>query len=82
MLEKKDFLLGYAPTRRNVFSREDALKYKVKVREKIQNLGYKLTDIEDCTAEGLLLSDYDAEKTIKKFRDKNVSGTAVPSHHL
>jgi L-fucose isomerase-like protein len=78
MFEKKDFLLGYAPTRRNVFSREDALKYKVKVREKIQKLGYKLVDIEDCATEGLLLSDSDAEKTIKKFKDKNVDAVFSP----
>jgi L-fucose isomerase-like protein len=78
MFEKKDFLLGYAPTRRNVFSREDALKYKVKVREKIQKLGYKLVDIEDCATEGLLLSDSDAEKTIKKFKDKKVDAVFSP----
>jgi len=32
MFEKKDFTIGYAPTRRNVFSREDAIKYKELVK--------------------------------------------------
>jgi hypothetical protein len=28
MGQKKEFTLGYAPTRRNVFSKDDAVKYK------------------------------------------------------
>jgi len=78
MFEKKDFLIGFAPTRRNVFSREDALKYKLIIKQKIQNLGYKIIDIEDCASDGLLLNDYDAENTIKKFKEKNVDAVFSP----
>jgi len=78
MFEKKDLLIGYAPTRRNVFSKEDALRYKVLVENKIKKFGYRVIDIEDCVTEGLLLSDNDAEKTIKKFKEKNVDAVFCP----
>ncbi|MBU4293735.1 MAG: L-fucose/L-arabinose isomerase family protein [Actinobacteria bacterium] len=72
MSQKQDLLIGYAPTRRNVFSREDALKYKVKTLDKIKSFGYQIIDIEDINSEGLLLSDGDINKVVKKFKEKNV----------
>lgn len=69
---KENFLVGYLPTRRNVFSREDALKYKVKTLEKIKSFGYKVIDIEDINDEGLLLSDDDVARAVEKFKTKNV----------
>lgn len=78
MFEKKDFLIGYAPTRRNVFSREDALKYKILIKQKVTSLSYKVVDIEDCATEGLLFTDKDAENTIKKFKEKNVDAVFSP----
>ena len=41
---KKSLTVGYAPTRRNVFSREDALKYKKLTSDKTKSLGYKVID--------------------------------------
>ena len=42
----KKLKLGYAPTRRFVFSAEDAFKYKVLIKEKIESFGIEI-DIVD-----------------------------------
>ncbi len=78
MFKKEDFLLGYAPTRRNVFSREDAMKYKELTKNKIVSMGYKVIDIDDINEDGLLLSESDVENTIKKFKEKNVDAVFSP----
>ena len=69
MIEKKDLKIGYAPTRRNVFSKEDALKYKNLTLDKIKSIGYKVIDIDDINDEGLLMSDDDIPKAVMKFKN-------------
>lgn len=78
MLEKKDLTIGYAPTRRNVFSREDAIKYKEIVRNKIKDFGHKIVDIEDIAQDGLILTDEDSIKAINKFKQNNVDAVFSP----
>ena len=70
MSQKQNLLIGYAPTRRDVFSREDALKYKAKILDKIKSFGYQIIDMEDINDEGLLLSDDDVVKAVEKFKSK------------
>jgi len=68
-LNTKDQLtIGYAPTRRTVFSREDALKYKTLTLEKIKSLGYKVVDIEDINEDGLLIEEKDIGAAIVKLK--------------
>lgn len=78
MFEKKDLTIGYAPTRRNVFSREDALKYKELIKAKIKDFGYRIVDIEDIAPDGLILTDEDASKAISKFKSNNVDAVFSP----
>ena len=78
MFNKKDFVIGYAPTRRNVFSVEDALKYKRLVYEKLKGFGYNIVDIEDINDEGLVLSDDDISPVVKKFKENNVDCVFSP----
>lgn len=72
MNQKQDLLIGYLPTRRNVFSKKDALKYKALTLKKIKSFGYQIIDIEDINDEGLLLAEDDILKAVKKFKSKNV----------
>ncbi len=72
MYTKKDLTIGYAPTRRNVFSKEDALKYKKLIYEKIKSLGYKIVGLEDVNDEGLIRSDDDVGPAVKKFKDNDI----------
>ncbi len=68
MNTKEQLTIGYAPTRRTVFSREDALKYKTLTLEKIKSLGYKVVDIEDINEDGLLIEEKDIGAAIVKLK--------------
>ncbi|GJM74332.1 hypothetical protein HMSSN036_65480 [Paenibacillus macerans] len=71
----KKLKLGYAPTRRFVFSAEDAFKYKVEIRKQIESFGMDIdiVDLEGLNEEGLLYDDHiNAEQIIKRFKDEEV----------
>lgn len=77
----KKLKLGYAPTRRFVFSAEDAFKYKVMIKEKIQSLGmdFELVDLEGINEEGLLYDDHiSADKIVERFKRENVDAVFFP----
>jgi L-fucose isomerase-like protein len=79
-LDTKDKLvIGYAPTRRTVFSREDALKYKKLTLDKIKSLGYKtIVDIEDINEDGLLFEVGDIDAAVRKFKQEKVDCIIAP----
>lgn len=64
--------IGYVPTRRNVFSVEEAIKYKKLILDKIKKYGFDIVDIEDINGDGLLVTNQDVESAIKKFKDNEV----------
>jgi len=73
--------LGYAPTRRNVFSAEDAQKYKRIILEKIKsfNLNIRIVDLEGVNEEGLLYGDFDCEeKIVDHFTNEKVDALFFP----
>ncbi|MCU6790628.1 L-fucose/L-arabinose isomerase family protein [Paenibacillus sp. WQ 127069] len=77
----RTFKLGYAPTRRFVFSAEDAFKYKVLIRQKMESFGLpiEIVDLEGLNKEGLLYDDlYNAEEIIKHFQHQEVDAVFFP----
>jgi L-fucose isomerase-like protein len=72
MKDNKKITIGYAPTRRNVFSVEEAKKYKKIILDKIKKYGFDIVDIEGINEDGLLVTESDVESTIKKFRENKV----------
>lgn len=75
------FKLGYAPTRRFTFSAEDAYRYKVQIREKIEAFGLdiEIVDLEGMNPEGLLYNDLiGAEEIIKHFQKEEVDAVFFP----
>jgi L-fucose isomerase-like protein len=73
--------LGYAPTRRFVFSAEDAFRYKVQIREKIESFGLdiEIVDLEGLNSEGLLYDDHiSAEAMVKRFQEEKVDAVFFP----
>ena len=82
MMETKKVKIGFAPTRRSIFSAPDALKYADLTREKLNEMGIDYVDIRDCNEEGLLYDDAGLEKILKKFREEKVDGLFIPHENF
>lgn len=70
--------LGMAPTRREIFSKEDAHKFKILTSKKLKELGIDYVDIEDINEEGLLFQESDVEKIVEKFKKEKVNALFFP----
>ncbi len=71
-------ILGFAPTRRSIFSAPDAVKYADLTREKLRQLKVEFVDIDDIAEDGLLHDDGDRMKIAEKFKAKKVDGIFFP----
>lgn len=77
-MEKLKIRIGYAPTRRNVFSAEDAGKQKDEILAFIKKYDAEVIDINDINDEGLLFDLSDVDKVVKKFKAAEVDGVFFP----
>lgn len=77
---KKEFVLGYMPTRRVFFSKEESFKEKTKTLAAIKNLipNVKIVDLEFLNEEGLLITEDDALAVAKKFIAEEVDAVFAP----
>lgn len=71
-------VLGFAPTRRSIFSAPDAVKYANLSRARLKELGVEFVDITDISADGLLHNDDDRVKIEEKFKAAGVDGIFCP----
>ncbi len=71
---KANIKLGYAPTRRSIFSAPDAVKYRGLTADRLKELGVDFTDITDINAEGLLYDDNDRIRIAEKFKAEKIDG--------
>lgn len=76
--EKDRVVLGFAPTRRSIFSAPDAVKYADLTRVRLRELGVKFVDIDDIAEDGLLHDDADRIKIGEKFKAAGVDGVFFP----
>lgn len=74
----KKIILGFAPTRRSIFSAPDAVKYADLTREKLKEMNVDFADITDISEDGLLHDEMDQVKIAEKFRAAGVDGLFVP----
>ena len=70
----KKIKLGYAPTRRSIFSAPDAIKFRGLTADRLRELGVDFVDITDINEEGLLYDDNDVDKIVAKFKAEGVDG--------
>ncbi|RZT02442.1 L-fucose/L-arabinose isomerase family protein [Cuneatibacter caecimuris] len=70
--------LGVACTRRFIFSKEDAVKYKNMTLQKLTELGIDFVDIEDINEEGLLFDESHIKPVVEKFRRAGVDALFFP----
>ena len=70
--------LGYAPTRRSIFSAPAAIEYRNLTADRLRELGVDFVDIDDINKEGLLYDDNDLPAIIEKFKAEKVDGIFFP----
>lgn len=66
--------IGFAPTRRSIFSAPDAVKYRELTARRLRELDIDFVDITDINEEGLLYNDEDMYKIAEKFKREKIDG--------
>ena len=77
-MKKKKVKIGLAPTRRNVFSVEDSLKYKDLIEKKLESWDIDFVNLDSLNKEGLLFDRMEAEKAARIFIDAEVDAVFAP----
>lgn len=70
--------LGYAPTRRSIFSAPDAIRYRGLTADRLRELGVEFVDITDINEEGLLYDEEDRVRMAEKFKAEKIDGLFLP----
>ena len=70
--------LGFAPTRRAIFSAPAAVEYRNLTAARLRELGVDFVDIDDINDEGLLYDDAGMTAICEKFRREKVDGLFLP----
>lgn len=74
----KHICIGFAPTRRSIFSAPDAIKYRGLTADRLREMGVDFVDIDDINEEGLLYSEEDRLKIVEKFKAAKIDGLMLP----
>ena len=77
-MQKTTIRLGYCPTRRDVFSREEAMRYGRLVKETLAGHPVELVDLAGINEEELLFRDADVPAVVEKFRAADVDALFFP----
>lgn len=77
--------IGYAPTRRSIFSAPTAIEYRNLTADRLRELGVDFVDITDINKEGLLYDDNDLPAIVENSKPRrltvssSLTETSVPS---
>jgi len=74
--------LGFAPTRRNIFSADAAIEFAGYTRQKLDEMGVNYVDIQDVNDDGLLYDDAGMEKITKKFKAAKIDGLFLANENF
>ncbi len=74
--------IGFAPTRRNLFSAEAAIEYANLTRQKMDELAIDYVDILDINEDGLLYDDEGVEKIAEKFKAAKIDGLFLANENF
>ena len=75
---KHTIRLAYCPTRRDVFSREEAIKYNQLIRKELDQFPVEIIDLEGINEESLLYQDCDIQNAIDRFLSAKVDAVFFP----
>ncbi|SYZ77692.1 L-fucose/L-arabinose isomerase family protein [Trichococcus shcherbakoviae] len=74
--------IGFAPTRRNLFSAAAAIEYADLTREKLDEFGIDYVDIKEINEDGLLYDDTGLEKIAEKFAAEKIDGLFLANENF
>lgn len=74
--------LGFAPTRRNIFSADAAIEYANLTRDKLDKMGVNYVDIKEVNDDGLLYDDAGMEKLPLSLTPKKLMACFSPMKTL
>ncbi len=77
-MAKAKIKIGYAPTRRAIFSAPAAIEYRGLIANRLKELDIDFVDIDDINDEGLLFDDEGMYKIAEKFKKEKVDGLFLP----
>ena len=77
-MEKTIIKLGYCPTRRDLFSREEAVRYGKLIRSVIAGFDVEITDLAGINEDELLYKETDLSIVIKRFKAAELDALFVP----
>lgn len=78
MKRKYNLKLGVVGTRRDIFSKEDALKYNALILSRLEELGIDFADIMDLNEEGLLFDEKDVDAIVDHLKKEKVDALFFP----
>lgn len=70
--------IGFAPTRRSIFSAPAAVKFAGLTKKRLEELNINYVGIDDVNDEGLLYADDDLPVIVDKFKKAGVKGLFLP----
>jgi len=76
-MAKDKVKIGFAPTRRNLFSAETAMEFSDLTRKKLNELEIDYVDIKEINDDGLLYDDEGVEKIAEKFMKEKIDGLFI-----
>lgn len=78
MKRKYNLKLGVVGTRRDIFSKEDALKYNALILSRLEEMGIDFADIMDLNEEGLLFDEKDVDAIVDHLKKEKVDALFFP----
>lgn len=70
--------IACCPTRRDVFSREEAIKFNCMIREEMERFPVDIVDLQGINDEALLFQDRDIQQIIDRFMSEKVDAIFFP----
>jgi len=82
MSKLDEIKIGFAPTRRNIFSADAAIEFADKTRDKLDSMAVNYIDIKDVNDDGLLYDDAGMNKITDKFKAAKIDGLFLANENF
>jgi len=82
MSKLDEIKIGFAPTRRNIFSADAAIEFADKTRDKLDSMAVNYVDIKDVNDDGLLYDDAGMNKITDKFKAAKIDGLFLANENF